>query len=134
MIRLEKGSRYQVQKNTYVTLDYDDITHRIYNNLPLFDEEEASDLVDVSKLPLLEDEIAVNVETKHHYLTNLGRVYNAKSKKFISATRKLNSIYYNVSQTSVILKREMEKQGWTYNPDVIDKFLNEQGINCKHLK
>jgi hypothetical protein len=120
------GKMAKTYKGDYVDYSLDYLNKRIYNDLPLdylFTDEEDKYTLALSKM-LAKGEIAKHIDflRDEYYVTNFGRIINAK--RIIQLTVMLvrnNYLAFTSSSRMWKLEPIMVSNGWTYN---IENMLN----------
>ena len=119
MVTLNKRAKKK-KKGKLIPYDNEEVEYYIYNNLdiPYYSDEFDGTNWSFKKL-LFEDEIAKPVPkiySGHHFITNYGRILNAKMVKWITI-HNVDDRYliYHLESKRWYLKKAMEKCGFEYD-------------------
>lgn len=113
------------------------LTHKIYNNIPVFNEEEPNGYKskfrkEVAEKLLLPGEQYVQLEddAEHYILTSYGRLINTHLCKQIKTLfSSIHNIYYLGSTIMMKVSVEFEKNGWKYDREEVRKRFIDNNWN-----
>ena len=137
MVRLHEFKK-RFKKVKYIEYDIDELNHIIYNNLeiPLVKEETKNQWF--AEKMLYKGETAKLIKsgsTGYHYITDWGRVLNAKQVKElrIQDIRGRHFAFY-IDGGRRLLEEIMEEEGFIYDYDKIKSKYKELNIETRWVK
>ena len=119
MVTLNKRVKKK-KKGKLIPYDNEEVEYYIYNNLdiPYYNDEYNKTNWSFKKL-LFEDEIAKpmpKIYSGHHFITNYGRILNAKMVKWITIHNVRDRyLIYHLEATRWYLEKTMNECGWEYD-------------------
>ena len=128
----------RAKKVRYIEYDIDEINHIIYNDLPTpLIEEDIKQKWYADKL-LYKNEIGKllpNCYSGYHFITNWGRVLNAKQVKELKIQNIADKFFaFYVDGGRVKLEEAMEEVGFIYDYDKIKAKYKELNIETRWVK
>jgi len=138
MVTLNKRKK-KIKKGKVIPYSNEDVDYYLYNNLPMpyYDDWKLENDWKIERL-LIKNEVAElvpEIYSGYHYITNFGRVLNAKMVRWISILD-VDGRYllYHLDGKRWYLKTAMEKYGWKYNYKKITKLYKKLDYPCRKVK
>tara|TARA_R110000796_G_scaffold56958_5_gene131733 strand:- start:494 stop:949 length:456 start_codon:yes stop_codon:yes gene_type:complete len=138
MVTLNKN-RKKKKKGRAIPMSTEDLNWYIYNDLPLPYYENGDAERDWKFQKLLIDgekaERIPGVYSGYHFITNFGRVLNAKMVRWITISDFEDGRYmlFHVEGHRWYLKKVMEKLGWTYDYKTLIERYNKLDYPCRKM-